>query len=91
MTDPTRDAAIEALNNAAYYDHDLQFSDEVLDSLADAVLAVARPAYRAEGWDEGLRAGADMGMSIGEAAVGIKQRYPLVPENPYRAAAEEEK
>jgi hypothetical protein len=43
-------------------------------------------AARAEAWDEGLQAGMDLGVSIGERVHGLREDWPAVPRNPYRAA-----
>ena len=47
------------------------FSADVIESKADA-------------WDEGYRAGMDLGLSIGERVIGIRSDWPAVTRNPYR-------
>lgn len=59
---------------------------DAVRSVESSVQEVLREAQVAA-WAEGLRAGMDTGISIGEASMGIKD-YPRVPDNPYARGEE---
>ena len=60
-------------------------TQDAVDRLA--TLTAVLPDLLARAWDEGRRAGANLGLSIGERVVGVRADWPAVPPNPYRQEA----